>query len=90
MLAIYEHSLEVVFEQLLNQERIDLGFSDEFLKSFQEDLQPGKVALLVIVEDQWAVKASEALADNEGMIFQQTLTDEMVQQLMEADEGESD
>jgi len=71
----------------LAAKRIDLGFSDEFLKNFEENLQPGKVALLVIVEDQWVVKASEALADNEGMIFQQTLTDEMVQQLMEADEG---
>ena len=73
----------------LAAKRIDLGFSDEFLKNFEENLQPGKVALLVIVEDQWVVKASEALADNEGMIFQQTLTDEMVQQLMEADEGET-
>jgi len=68
--------------------QIDLGFSDEFLKNFQDNLQPGCAAALVIVEDQWAVKASEALGDSEGMIFQQTLSDEMVQGLMEADEGE--
>jgi uncharacterized membrane protein len=73
----------------LAAKRIDLGFSDEFLKNFQENLQPGNVALLVIVEDRWVVKASEALADDEGMLFQQTVTDEMVQQLMEVDEGET-
>ena len=45
---------------------------------------------MVIVEDQRVVKASEAPGDTEGMIFQQSLSDEMVQQLMEADEEETD
>jgi uncharacterized membrane protein len=68
---------------------IDLGFSDEFLKSFQEQVQPGSAAALVIVEDQWVTSASEALGDQEGMIFQQTLTDKMVEQLLEASEEEA-
>jgi uncharacterized membrane protein/sporulation protein YlmC with PRC-barrel domain len=68
---------------------IDLGFSDEFLKSFQEQVQPGSAAALIIVEDQWVTQASEALGDEEGMIFQQTLTDEMVQQLLESSEEET-
>ena len=69
--------------------RIDLGFSDEFLKSFQEQLEPGKAALLIIVEDRWVQKASEALADDPNLIMQQTLTDEAVQRLLEADKGET-
>jgi uncharacterized membrane protein len=69
---------------------IDLGFSDEFLKSFQEQVQPGSAAALVIVEDQWVTSASKALGDQEGMIFQQTLTDKMVEQLLEASEEEAD
>lgn len=69
---------------------IDMGFSDEFLQSFQKQLEPGSAAVLVIVEDKWAVKASEALADDKNLVFQQTLTDEMVQKLLEASEGEAE
>jgi uncharacterized membrane protein/sporulation protein YlmC with PRC-barrel domain len=67
---------------------IDLGFSDEFLKSFQAQVQPGSAAVLVIVEDQWVTSASETLGDQEGMIFQQTLTDKMVEGLLAASEEE--
>jgi uncharacterized membrane protein len=69
---------------------IDLGFSDEFLKSFQEQVQPGSAAALVIVEDQWVTSASEALGDQEGMVFQQTLTDKMVEGLLAASEEGAD
>jgi uncharacterized membrane protein len=68
--------------------RIDRGFSDEFLKRFQEQLQPGSAAALVIVENQWVQKASEALADDKNLVMQQPLTDDMVRQLLETDEGE--
>jgi uncharacterized membrane protein len=68
--------------------RIDRGFSDEFLKRFQEQLQPGSAAALVIVENQWVQKASEALADDQNLVMQQTLTDDMVQRLLATDEGE--
>jgi uncharacterized membrane protein len=63
---------------------IDMGFSDKFLAGLQDRLQPGSAALIVLVEHEWAVKVSEALADREGMILQQPLTDRLVRELMEA------
>jgi uncharacterized membrane protein len=68
---------------------IDMGFSDEFLEVFQKQLEPGCAAVLVVVEDEWAVKASEALADDKNLVFQQTLTDEMVQKLLDAGKEEA-
>jgi uncharacterized membrane protein len=66
---------------------IDMGFSDKFLAGLQERLQPGKSALVLLVETEWAATVSEALADREGIILQQTLTDELVQQLLEEHDG---
>lgn len=65
---------------------IDMGFSNEFLAGLQDRLQPGSAALIVLVETEWAVKVSEALADREGMILQQPLTDRLVKELIEASE----
>lgn len=62
--------------------RIDMGLSDEFLKGFQERLQPGSSALVVLVEHEWAQSLADALGDLEGVTVQQTLTDELVQQFM--------
>lgn len=67
---------------------VDLGFSDKFLAGFQEHLKPGKSALLLLVEHDWAHRLSEALADDEGIILQQTLTDELVQHLLDESEVE--
>jgi uncharacterized membrane protein len=66
--------------------RIDMGLSDEFLKGFQERLQPGSSALVVLVEHKWAQSLSDVLGGLEGITLQQTLTDEMVQQVMNAGE----
>lgn len=63
---------------------LDLGFSDKFLAGLQEHLQPGSSALVVLVEDDSAQPLSEALAGKEGIILQQTLTDELVEKLVEA------
>lgn len=63
---------------------IDMGFSNTFLESFQENLQPGSAALVILVEYRWLAELSKSLADLEGFIFQQTLTDEMVQHLLKA------
>jgi hypothetical protein len=45
-------------------------------------------ALIVLVEHDWVHPLSEALADDEGIILQQTLTDELVQHLIEESEAE--
>jgi uncharacterized membrane protein len=60
----------------------DLGFSDDFLNGLEEHLQPGKSAVIILVEHDWARPLSEAMADVEGVILQQTLTDELVEQLV--------
>jgi uncharacterized membrane protein len=62
---------------------VDLGFSDKFLAELQEHLQPGSSALIVLVEHEWAQPMSDALAGLEGVVLQQTLTDELVQELIE-------
>jgi uncharacterized membrane protein/sporulation protein YlmC with PRC-barrel domain len=67
---------------------IDMGFSDQFLNELKERLEPGSSALIILVEDKWVVKASESLSDTEGLMFQQTLTDEMVRRMTE--EGETE
>lgn len=46
-------------------------------------------AALIIVEDQRVTQAPEALGNEEGVIFQQTLTDEMVEWLVGASEAEA-
>ena len=67
---------------------LDLGFSDKFLAGLQEHLQPGSSALVVLVEDDSAQPLSEALAGKEGIILQQTLTDELVEKLVEAGQAQ--
>jgi uncharacterized membrane protein len=68
--------------------KVDTGFSDQFLETFQERLQPGNSALIVLVEQESADDLSEAWAEKEGVIVRQALTDEMVEQLVETSEGE--
>jgi len=72
----------------LAAKRIDTGFSDEFLATFQERLQPGSSALIVLVERESAEVLSEAWADQEGVILREALTDEMVEHLVKASEAE--
>jgi uncharacterized membrane protein/sporulation protein YlmC with PRC-barrel domain len=67
---------------------IDMGFSDEFLTGLQERLQPGTSALILLVEHGSTVKLSEAFATDEGVMFQQTLTDKLVEELLRASEAE--
>ena len=68
--------------------RIDMGFSDKFLQNLQQYLQPGSSALILLVEHGWAQKASEAMAGREGVVFQQTITDKLVEDLLEAGKPE--
>jgi uncharacterized membrane protein len=68
--------------------RIDRGFSDQFLAELTKMLEPGRSALVVLVGHEWLASASEALADLEGVVVQQTLTDELVRRLMGPDGAE--
>jgi uncharacterized membrane protein len=63
---------------------VDFGFSDKFLNKLQEYLEPGSAAVLMIVEDRWVRSVAESMADLEGFVFQQTMTDKMVEDLLAA------
>jgi uncharacterized membrane protein len=62
--------------------RIDFGFSDKFLNGLQQHLQPGKSALVVLVEHEFAVPLAESLGHDDGVIVQQALTDGLVEALL--------
>lgn len=67
---------------------IDEGFDDKFLENLQQHLQPGKSALVLLMEHIWVQKASESMSDLGGMIFQQTITDTLVEDLVEGKQGQ--
>jgi uncharacterized membrane protein len=68
--------------------RIDEGFDDKFLENLQQHLQPGKSALVLLMEHIWVQKASESMSDLGGMVFQQTITDTLVEDFLEGKEAE--
>jgi uncharacterized membrane protein len=61
---------------------VDKGFSDRFLTELQEQLKPGSSALVVLLEHHWLQPMSESLSDLGGMVFEQTITDTLVDQLL--------
>jgi uncharacterized membrane protein len=68
--------------------RIDTGFSDEFLENLQKHLQPGAAATIVLVEHDWADQMQRAWGGVEGVVLQQTLTDQLVEDFLEEGEQE--
>lgn len=61
---------------------IDMGFANDDLKALQESLQPDSSALVILVDSSDASQVSAALDDLGGERVQQTLTDEMVEQIL--------
>jgi uncharacterized membrane protein len=64
---------------------IDEGFSDEFLENLQQHLQPGKAALVLLMEHRWARRAAESMADIGGVVIQETISDTLVEDLLRDD-----
>ena len=62
---------------------LDLGFSDDFLKLLQDRMKPGTSGLLVMVEHDMLAPLNKQLANRPGIILSETLTDAVVQQLMD-------
>jgi uncharacterized membrane protein len=60
---------------------IDEGFSDKFLENLEQYLQPGKAALILLMEHRWVQPASQAMSDLGGFVFQQTITDRLAEDL---------
>lgn len=63
---------------------IDEGFSDEFLENLQGYLQPGSAAVILLVEHEWVKSVAESMAGLSGFVFQQSITDRLVEDLMGA------
>lgn len=59
---------------------IDEGFSDKFLQNLQQYLKPGSSALILLVEHQWLKPLSDEMSGLGGMVFQQALTDRLVEE----------
>lgn len=63
-------------------DRIDTGFPNSYLRQFQEHLQPGGSALILLVEHAWSRQVNEVLAEIEGVLLQHELTDDIVNRLL--------
>jgi uncharacterized membrane protein len=67
---------------------IDEGFSDKFLENLEQYLQPGKAALILLMEHRWVQPASQAMSDLGGFVFQQAITDRLAVDLAGVTEEE--
>ena len=68
--------------------KLDFGFSDKFLENLKQYLQPGTSALILLVERDWVGQITEILSKDAGVLLQQTITDAVVEQLLDDAEEE--
>ena len=68
-------------------DKIDRGFSDEYLKQIQDALQPGTSALVTLIEHEAVDRVTTSLKDLDGELVRQRLTYDLVGQLL-ADQAE--
>ena len=61
--------------------KLDMGFSDEYLKEFQESLSPGSSALIALVEHEWVERVIAELKEHEGTLFRKALKADIAAQL---------
>jgi len=69
--------------------KIDFGFSEQFLNGLKQYLKPDTSGLIVLVEHEYFKQLSEVVAEEKGVLFQQTLTDKLVEKLLEAGEDDT-
>jgi uncharacterized membrane protein len=55
-----------------------MGFPDEYLKTLQENLEPGRAAVVALVDQAGVGSVKDALVGIEGEFFQHALTDDIV------------
>jgi len=65
-------------------ERIDLGFSNEFLHDLAEALKPGHSAIVLICEEEASEYVIAVIAKLGGIVLRHALKQEIVAQLVEA------
>ena len=61
--------------------RTDLGFEDAFLKELKNVLQPGKSALLLLLEERFGDTVAKLLEARSEQVFRHAVRKELVQQL---------
>lgn len=61
---------------------IDMGYSDKFLEELEDRLQPGSSALILTAEHHWVQSMEDYLSDTGGMVFQQTISDTLAEDLL--------
>jgi len=61
--------------------RIDMGFSDEYLKDIQQSLTPNSSALIALVEHEWVERVIQELEAHEGKLFRQALKADIAAQI---------
>ena len=69
--------------------QIDMGFSDDYLKEFQEGLEPGTSAIIALVEHEWIERVVEELDKFEGKLFRQTLKADIAARLKASESEET-
>jgi uncharacterized membrane protein len=61
--------------------KIDLGFEDAFLDELKTALQPGKSALLLLLEEPWGDRVTDALEARSEKIFRHVVRKDVVARL---------
>jgi uncharacterized membrane protein len=57
---------------------VDVGFSSEQLKAFQDSLPPGSSAIITLVEHTWVEKAVEVFQRYQGKLLRQPVNEDLV------------
>ncbi len=65
-------------------DKIDRGFSNQYLETVQASLSPGSSALVALIEQEAVDAMAEALAGLNGQLVRLSLTDDLVSQLASA------
>ncbi len=70
-------------------QKMDFGFSDQFLKDINQALKPGTSAILVLVERSWVERLLDVLEPSPGKTFRHAIRSQLIEQLRETFENPS-
>lgn len=68
---------------------IDMGFNDDDLKTLQASMSPGSSALVAVLENTGVERALEALGNRGGQLLRQSISDEVVAEILARKTAES-
>lgn len=70
--------------------KIDMGFSESYLKELKLSLEPGTSAVVALVENKWVATLVETLSQHDAKIFRHTIPDEAVTRILALIDADSD